>query len=173
MTVFIAVLLAVLTFAFVTYPFFKRRSPSTDLSGDEKQRELYSKRGTTYSMLKELEFDFQSGILTEEDYRDLEARYKGKAISILRDIDGLEKATGVEDEVEKQILELRRGKSRLRPQVTREARKETTVETEVEEEVLKLRQQKGRFCPQCGAKCLEADRFCSRCGSNLNLRRKR
>ncbi len=133
MTIFVTLVLTVLIFAFVTYPFFRRRSRLVDLGGDEKQRELYSKRGTTYSMLKELEFDFQSGILTEEDYRDLEARYKGKAISILRDIDNLEKEPEVEDEIEKQVLELRQNKGQFCSQCG--AR----------------RQEGDHFCSKCGA----------------------
>ena len=136
MTLFVALVLAVLTFAFITYPFFKQRLRSVDSTDDEKLQELHSKRDTTYAMLKELEFDFQSGILTEEDYRDLETRYKRKAISILRDVDDLEKGTNVEDEIEKQVRELRQGK--------------------------------GGFCPQCGARCREGDRFCSRCGTSLS-----
>ena len=97
MTVFVAVALAVLTFAFVTYPLLKQRTRLVDSVEDEKFRELHSRRDTTYSMLKELEFDFQSGILTDEDYRDLETRYKRKAISILRDADDLEKGTEEEE----------------------------------------------------------------------------
>ncbi len=168
MTVFIALVLTVLAFALVTYPLFKRRSPSGDAVEQEKLQELSSKRDTTYSMLKELEFDLRSGLLTEEDYQDLEARYKRKAISILRDIDDVEDDTTVEEEIEKQVLELRRGKARPRPRVAAESRKETAIEAEVEKEVLKLRQQKGRFCPQCGARCREDDRFCSHCGANLS-----
>ena len=136
MTVLVALVLTMLTFAFVIYPLLKRRPSSVNLVGDRKLQELHSNRDTTYSMLKELEFDYQSGTLTEEDYQDLEARYKRKAISTLRDIDNLEKGSGTEDEIEKQVLELRRGK--------------------------------GQFCPQCGAKCQEDDRFCSRCGTNLS-----
>ena len=116
MIVFVALVLTVLTFAFIVYPLFKQRSPSVDLVKDEKLQELHSKRDTTYSMLKELEFDFQSSTLTEEDYRDLEARYKGKAISILKDIDDLQKNTEVEEEIERQVLELRQGKGRFCPQ---------------------------------------------------------
>jgi len=116
MTVFVALVLTVLTFAFVAHPFFKRRPPSIDAVNDDNLRELHSKRDTTYSMLKELEFDFQSGTLTEDDYRDLEARYKGKAISILKDIDDLQKSTEVEEEIERQILELRQGKGQFCPQ---------------------------------------------------------
>ena len=168
MTVFVALVLTVLIFALVAYPFFKQRSRLAASVEDETQRELYSKRDTTYSMLKELEFDFQSGILTEEDYRDLETRYKRKAISTLKDIDSLAQGVEAEDEIEKEVLELRQGKARPRSRVAAESKKETTIEAEVEKEVLKLRQQKGRFCPQCGARHEEGDRFCSHCGANLN-----
>ena len=116
MTIFIALVLTVLTFAFIAYPLLKRRPRSVAAVGDEKLQELHSRRDTTYSMLKELEFDLQSGILAEEDYQELEARYKGKAISILKNIDGLESSTGVEEEIENQVRELRRSKGRFCPQ---------------------------------------------------------
>lgn len=164
---FVALVLTVVTFALVAYPFFKSRSRLAASAEDGTQRELYSKRDTTYSMLKELEFDFQSGILTEDDYRELETRYKRKAISTLKDIDSLAQGVEADDEIEKEVLELRRSKARPRPRVAAESRKETAIEAEVEKEVLKLRQQKGRFCPQCGAGHEEGDRFCSRCGTGL------
>jgi len=113
MTVFVGLVMAVLTFVFIAYPFFKQRSRSGDSVEDEQLQELYLERDTTYSMLKELEFDFQSGVLTEEDYRNLEARYKKKAISILKDIDEQESGAKVEEEMEKQILALRRGRGQF------------------------------------------------------------
>lgn len=113
MTILGALVLAILSFAFVAYPFFKRGLRSGISIEDEKYRELYSKRNTTYAMLKELEFDFQSGILTEEDFRELEARYRRKAISILRATDDLEKGTGAEGEIEDQVQELRQGQGRF------------------------------------------------------------
>lgn len=132
-------LMTALTFIFVTYPFFKKRSglSAAGAVADDKLQELHSRRDTAYSMLKELEFDFQSGILTEEDYKDLEARYKGKAISILREIDSLAKDDDIEDIIEKQVMALRRSKE--------------------------------RFCRQCGARRRQDDRFCSHCGANLRL----
>ncbi len=132
MTVFVAVLLTVLAFAFIIYPLLRQRSPRVGLTEDEKLQELSSKRDTTYSMLKEMEFDLQSGILTEEDYHDLEARYKKKAISILRGIDDLKAGTSVDDEIEKRVLGLRRSKGRFCPQCG-------------------TRYQEGdRFCSRCG-----------------------
>lgn len=113
MTIFVTLLLIVLVFAFIVYPFFKRRLRSVDSVEDERLQELQSRRDTTYSMLKELEFDQQSGILTDEDYRDLEMRYKKKAVSILRNIDELERGIEMEAEVEKQAQELRWGEGRF------------------------------------------------------------
>lgn len=133
MTVFVALVLAVLTFAFIVYPFFKQRADSVDSGEDEKLQELRSERDTTYSMLKELEFDFQSGILTKDDYRDLEARYKHKAISTLRNIDDTGRGVGVEEEIEKQVQELRRSKGRFCPQCGARA------------------QESDRFCSHCAA----------------------
>ena len=132
MTVFVALVLTVLTFAFVTYPLFKHRLHSYGAVEQERLRELSSKRNITYSMLKEREFDFQSALLTDEDYRELEARYKGKAISVLRDIDSLQKSTEVEEKIEKQVLGLRRGKGRFCPQCGAKC------------------QEDDRFCSRCG-----------------------
>ena len=100
MTVFIAVLLTSLTFAFIVYPFFKQKPRSTDVADDAQLQELHFKRDTSYSMLKELEFDFQSGTLTEDDYRDLEANYKNKAISVLKNMDDVGKGAHLEDKSE-------------------------------------------------------------------------
>lgn len=159
MTIFVALLITALTFAFVAYPLFRQRRRSANAAVDEKLGEMLSKRDTTYSMLKELEFDYQSGILSKEDYQELEARYKGKAISVLKGIDGLKEAGDVAADIEKQVLKLRRGK---------DSQPEAEAEVDIEKQVLELRQGKDKFCTQCGARRKESDRFCSRCGASLN-----
>ena len=133
MITFVALVLTALTFAFIVYPFLKQRLSSVEPLEDDKIQELRSERDTTYSMLKELEFDFQSGVLTEEDYRDLEARYKGKAISILKGLDGLETGTDVEAEIERQVLSLRQTRDRFCSQCGTKT------------------QDDDRFCSHCGA----------------------
>lgn len=47
-------------------------------------------------------------------------------------------------------------------------KKDSTVEDEIEMQVMEMRQAKGPFCPQCGARCQDSDRFCSRCGTSLS-----
>ena len=133
MTIFVALVLTVLTFAFIAYPLLRQKLRTADSVEDEKLQELYSKRDTAYSMLKELEFDLKSGNLTEEDYRDLETRYKRKAVSILRGIDNLKQDVSVDDKIEKQVLALRQEKGRFCPQCG-------------------ARSKDGdRFCSSCGA----------------------
>ncbi len=85
-------------------------------------------------MLKELEFDYKSGTLSQEDYSDLEARYKTKAISILKKLDGLQEDSSPEDEIEKQVQRLRRKRGRFCPQCG--VKQPTSA----------------RFCADCGAR---------------------
>lgn len=117
MSIFFAILLTVAAFGYIAYPLIRgprRAAAVTAAAGDEHVDGLLTRRDTTYSMLKELEFDYHSGLLTEEDYRDLEGRYRGKAISILRDIDQVGSAgDDAGDEIERQVAELRRVKQRF------------------------------------------------------------
>ena len=134
MTVFIALLLTAIAFVFIAYPLLKQSwNPSTDSIEDDNLQELQSRRDTTYSMLKELEFDFQLGILSEDDYQELDTRYKQKAVSILKDLDNLDKGTDIEDELEKQISKLRQSKGRFCTQCGEKY------------------QEDDRFCSHCGA----------------------
>ncbi len=68
------------------------------------------------------------------DYRELEKRYRQKAVSILKESDKLEKGTDVDEEIEKQVAELRKRKGRFCSQCGTEY------------------QEGDRFCSRCGAK---------------------
>ena len=114
MSIFFAILLTVAAFGYVASPLLRGPRRAAADAGNENVDGLLTRRDTTYSMLKELEFDYHSGLLTEEDYRDLEGRYRGKAISILRDIDQVGSAgDDAGDAIERQVAELRRVKQRF------------------------------------------------------------
>ena len=118
MNIFFAILLTVVVFALLAYPLLRgsRRAVTvvTAAADDEHVDGLVTRRDTTYSMLKELEFDYHSGLLTEEDYHDLEGRYRGKAISILKSLDQAEPAgDDAGDAIEREVAELRREKQRF------------------------------------------------------------
>ncbi|MFH1647353.1 MAG: zinc ribbon domain-containing protein [Chloroflexota bacterium] len=156
------IILVTLGFLFVAYPFFRSKPehPATEDGGDGGLDDLRSRRDTTYSMLKEVQFDYQSGILTEEDYKDLETRYKARAITLLKDMDGLAAAESGDDEIEKRVRALRR---------TANAPKEKgDIEDEIEKRVRALRRKnEPAVCPGCGEKRPEGARFCPSCGQSL------
>ena len=156
------ILLVTLCFLFVAYPFFRSKPerPTAVDGGDGGLDDLRSRRDTTYSMLKEVQFDYQSGILTEEDYKDLEARYKARAIALLKDMDGLAAAEGGEDEIEKRVRALR--------SIANAPEEKGNTEDEIEKRVRALRRKnEPAFCPGCGEKRPEGARFCPSCGQSL------
>jgi hypothetical protein len=53
--------------------------------------ELLYKKDAAYTAIKDLEFDFQSGKLSEEDFVQMKDQFEKEAISILERIDRLEK----------------------------------------------------------------------------------
>ena len=59
-------------------------------SARSELEDLYIQREGTYATLKELDFDFETGKLIEQDYRELRARYSAEAARILQRIDQLE-----------------------------------------------------------------------------------
>ncbi len=146
MTIAIAILLAAAAFTAAAYPFIRKRRTALTAGHDSSIKELYFRRDHTYAMLKELEGDYQSGTLSQADYKKLEAHYKNQAVSILAELGDLceEKpmaaASLEDDDIEKEVRGLRHKGAGNK---------------------------KGSFCPQCGAKTPPDSRFCPDCGTRL------
>ncbi len=176
MTIVVAVVLAIVTFAVVITPFFREKLRPVSAVTDEKSQELLFKRDTTYAMLKELEFDYQSGVLTEADYRDLKYRYKRKGVSILKDIDSLPQSTRsrIDAAIEKRVGQLHRKRpatisDEIEDKVSRLRKgKPGDIADEIEDKVSSHRQSKGQFCPQCGTRRRPEALFCAQCGAKLS-----
>ncbi|MBI1987878.1 MAG: zinc ribbon domain-containing protein [Nitrospinae bacterium] len=150
MTLFMTILLAASAAFFVGFPFWQKgleeEIPQAP-PGEAGFSALLSRKEEAYRTIKELELDHQMGKLSDEDYRELSQRYKAVALGILKEID--QRYGGVktiEEEIEEEILELRR-RRRLAP-------KEKSAE-------------RSSFCTQCGAQLQPADRFCGRCGQRV------
>jgi cytochrome c-type biogenesis protein CcmI len=85
----IAVALAVLT-ALVAYvvtrPLLRARR---DDGGDDERRALEAAKEAKYREIRELELDFRTGKLSEEDYRATDRELRAEAIELLRRLDTL------------------------------------------------------------------------------------
>lgn len=181
----VKVLLALLVVAFVGYPLLKEDWEEEEAEVPEDLQELYHRKESTYSALKELEFDFKTGKLSELDYRELDTKYRTEAIELLEAIDLLEGAEAPPP----------RRKARPAPAVQATGPAEAadaagsgeepvpaTLSADPARESAAGRGQaarhsqkrrpaahvgRGRVCPECEAENPAAARFCASCGEAL------
>lgn len=164
-------ILAIGVAVFVALPFFRNRleeaspqeeSDTSNNPSEEKFRRLNIEKESLYKALKEIDFDYELGKLSKEDYEELQKKYKLEAASILKEIDDIRiRAISIDldEEAEKEIRIL----------------SETilTDDEEIEKEILKARKSRSKdntklICSGCGKEFESDDRFCSNCGNKLN-----
>ncbi len=87
---FVALMLGVL--AFVAAPIYRagRDTGSNHRAVTHRLADLLQRKETVYANIKELDFDYHMGKLSEEDYQRLRAQYKAEAVEILQQIDRLQ-----------------------------------------------------------------------------------
>ncbi len=130
---------------FVVLPFFKKRferdSQETGSQDpvEERLRRLNSEKESVYSALKEIDFDYNTGKLSKEDYDELEKRYKSQAVAV-RKTDSISSLTD-DEEIEREITNARQSR---------------------------ILEDSGLTCSLCGNRYKPDDRFCSKCGAKLN-----
>ena len=91
MVVFVALLMTAAVFALVGYPLLRPGRGKGDLvSTDHREAEdLLARRDEAYAAIKELEFEFHLGNLSQRDYEELRARYRQRAQDILRELEAI------------------------------------------------------------------------------------
>jgi hypothetical protein len=141
----------------IAWPLLRERpepgQPAADLSQQESAPadpllELEAQRDSLYQAIKELEFDYRVGKVSEVDYQAFDAQLKEQAVTVLREIDALEAVEAdpaLEARLEAEIAALRRNGHAASPGAPAPG-------------------PGPHFCPQCGQGVQEGDRFCARCG---------
>jgi hypothetical protein len=114
MAILVALGIALAAVAFVAAPFFfgAAQGPRSE-GGDEplspELEDLVAQKETAYAAIQELEFDFRSGKLSDEDYRALRRRHEECAAALLERIDGLQAASARPHAPRKSRRDKRRG----------------------------------------------------------------
>jgi len=114
---------------------------------------LSKKKDGAYAAIRELEFDFSMGKLTEEDFQILKGQYLQEAAGYMKELDELEsQRAAVSTSADAGPgNETGQGVAATRPPGSSE--------------------RKFIYCTACGRKAAVADRFCVACGSNLHEQR--
>ncbi len=91
MSAVLIALLAILAISIAMYPLFAPdQRPTTAAAIDPNLESLLSAREATYSAIKDLESDHAMGKLSDADYGTLRAKYEGKALRILQELDTIQ-----------------------------------------------------------------------------------
>jgi hypothetical protein len=149
-TIVFALLIAALAVSFVIWPLLggplgAKRTVLVDEAGP--LTELMQRKDMLLLSIKELEFDHQTGKLSDEDFQRLDQRLRQQAIGLLRQIERIAPAsTALESELEEAIRRQRK------VQVQPAAR--TLDEPQM-------------FCPRCQNPVNAGDNFCPKCGLAL------
>ena len=101
--------------AFVIYPFLKRESSIVEEKrAEDGLGDIVLGKESVYASLKELEFDYQTGKLSREDYQELRSDLENMALSLLKRADRVKEEKGrgrtMEEEIEAGVLKLRKKK---------------------------------------------------------------
>ncbi len=158
------VLLAAVAIGAVVWPILRPvRSKPAALAADPILAELLAKRETALRAVKDLEFDYQTGKVSNEDYPAYDRALKEQAVAAIQAVDDYQ------------------GRQQ---QATAEHRAELDAALEAEIATIRGTAAAGngrpggatagspdavspKFCPQCGQPTQPGGRFCANCGSAL------
>ncbi len=137
-------LLVIIAGIYVLTPLFKEPGGNleVELLAETELDRLLARKAVVYSNLKDLEFEYKMGRLSDGDFRRLEAGYKSEAAKLLQDLDKLGVAKDLDETIERDVAAR---KMKLYPGTAEMMRR----------------------CPSCGAECPVEKKFCADCGGKL------
>ncbi len=112
MGTFLGLLIAVAIIIFISYPLFMRIERQYKPGGKnaDKLDKLRARLEADSAQLRQIEQDFKSGSISEEDYHDMESRYRAKVEAAQKDLNLRHKRTAIDQEIEREVKKLRHHK---------------------------------------------------------------
>ena len=108
----IMLLIAIGLVIFVGEPLVRRHTRETlDSPQDQEVEQLTLQKETLYTALRDLDFDYHTGKVDEQDFTELRSRLENEAIELLRALDEIDPFADLDDELERQIAALRQTSS--------------------------------------------------------------
>jgi hypothetical protein len=107
----IALLLSLAALAYVVWPLLKP-GPAPVMVEDDRLTELLGRKDAVLKAIKDLEFDYQVGKLSEEDYQLYDQRLRRQAVTLLQQIEQVAPlSANLDNELELEIARRRRVQS--------------------------------------------------------------
>ena len=133
---------------YVLIPLFKepKGNLEVELLAETELDRLLNRKAIVYTNLKDLEFEYKLGRLSDADFQRLEAGYKAEAALILQKLDQLGIEKNIDEVIERDVA-ARRSKlfSSASPPTAPSATR----------------------CPACGTATIPGKKFCADCGRQI------
>ncbi len=139
--------MVVLIGIYVFVPLFRKAEGDleVELEAETELDRLLGRKATVYGNLRDLQFEYGMGRLSEADFRQLEKSYKSEAAAVLRKLESSAASGEVDEVIEREIA-------------SRKSRSSTPgSNSEMERS----------HCPSCGAQAIPGKNFCADCGHSL------
>jgi hypothetical protein len=138
-------------FTFVLTPLFREEDRRDELGPKRSDllEELKTKKEAAYAAIREMEFDYNMGKLTEEDFAILKRQYLEEAAGYMKEMDALAEGSDVFSASEG----IRAAEENQDEKVAGRAERPTP--------------EKDAYCTSCGKKAASKNRFCTGCGASL------
>jgi len=146
---YIAILIILGAFFYIFKPIYddRYRKHLEDAEGNTVKYDYFlRKKSSLTTNMKDLEFEYQMGKVSEEDYQTLRQEYIEEKGIIEREMAVLDNVISIEAAIEQDIAE------RLKTGEIEESTPSQSV------------QKQSRFCPYCGTAIPAASVFCHQCG---------
>lgn len=142
----LAGILAIAAIFYLLRPVFGDDGTAAQAAPDSRRDVLEREKEGVYLAIREIEFDHGTGVVSDDDYSRLMARYRAHAVSLLKAIDQLEPEAGT-------------------------ASREASDAPGPDRPEAKEGEAAAVICPACGAENVPGHRFCTRCGQEAPVER--
>ncbi len=170
----IALLVSGVAILAVAWPLLKK-GPTPVLVEDDQLVELLYRKDQVMTSIKDLEFDYRVGKLSEEDYQLYDQRLRRQAVGLLQQIEKVApEAASLDAALEREILRKRKAApdaKRANPthedHIEAEIARRRTVSPGVAASAATAVAGNGsvRFCTNCGYQLAPQHKFCANCGA--------
>ncbi len=145
MLFFVGSAMVLLAGVYVLTPLFKepKGNLEVELLAETELDRLLNRKAIVYSNIKDLEFEYKMGRLSDADFQRLATGYKNEAAIILQKLDQLGAEKNLDENIERDIAARKVRLSRQSPSPTKQA---------------------PQRCPSCGAEAIPGKKFCADCG---------
>jgi hypothetical protein len=158
LTVALAALISLLAIYFSVSPLLQPGRASLVLD-DDKLAGLLGRKDAILQAIKDLEFDYRVGKMSEEDYQRLDQRLRRQAIGLMQQIEKLAPASAsLDEQLESIIAQFRQTSVAPVPDASKSVNGDAPIATPTTSSPT-------RFCTQCGKPLEAGHKFCAYCGT--------